>query len=452
MIRSRRVCGTHPVLHIVVSVLIATTGFSGTTGKIAGRITDKSTGEAVPGVNVMVRDLKIGAITNNNGDYFILKLPPGTYTVVVSMVGYEGMSLTNVGVIVDRTTTLNVPLAPTDITGEMITMVAERPVVDKNLTASEQVVTGSDDRKGRVQDGQGGTSETQTGMFADNSMLAWQRGGTRAYVRGKFDGPGGLHARQPLGQQRHGLRQLLRVQHLDHRTDIGADRRLQRRIRRRAFRRREHHLERSAGRHSTGRCSRAMRPAGVYHFGRNMYSTENNDYVSTGLNYWTAQSQDANSVYLRTGSRFAPVGMAQADHAERHAWASTPSGPEYERKGRSSGASPRTSDFMVSGALQAGRRHLSAGDPVQSRIQHPGIPQLQIFTELKVARRRIRRRVRKRGLHVDEHEHQRIRAGSRGGSRRSESTNSTRGRSSTCSVRRTGNGPSIAGGRSCTGR
>ena len=39
------------------------------------------------------------------------------------------------------------------------------------------------------------------------------------------------------------------------------------------------------------------RPAGVYHFGPDMYSRENNDYVSTGIDYWTAQSRDNSSQF-----------------------------------------------------------------------------------------------------------------------------------------------------------
>ena len=38
-----------------------------------------------------------------------------------------------------------------------------------------------------------------------------------------------------------------------------------------------------------------LRPAGIYHFGPNFYSTENYDYKNFDLDYWTRQSQFPNN-------------------------------------------------------------------------------------------------------------------------------------------------------------
>ena len=54
-----------------------------TTGKIAGTITDQN-GEPLPGVNVRLVDTDQGNATNVNGEYFILNIKPGTYTLLVS--------------------------------------------------------------------------------------------------------------------------------------------------------------------------------------------------------------------------------------------------------------------------------------------------------------------------------------------------------------------------------
>jgi outer membrane cobalamin receptor len=57
-------------------------------GLVKGRITDDQTSEALPFVNIGVKDTSIGTYTNEEG-YFRLSLPPGTYTLVISYVGYQ---------------------------------------------------------------------------------------------------------------------------------------------------------------------------------------------------------------------------------------------------------------------------------------------------------------------------------------------------------------------------
>ena len=62
---------------------------AGTTGKIAGRVVDKETGEPLVGINVVVKGTSLGAATDIDGYYAILSIPPGTHTIIVSMVGYS---------------------------------------------------------------------------------------------------------------------------------------------------------------------------------------------------------------------------------------------------------------------------------------------------------------------------------------------------------------------------
>ena len=60
------------ILTLLVCVQLA---FAVTTGKIAGRILDKDTGEPLPGVNVIVEDTPLGAATdraNRPRGFFII--------------------------------------------------------------------------------------------------------------------------------------------------------------------------------------------------------------------------------------------------------------------------------------------------------------------------------------------------------------------------------------------
>ncbi len=59
-----------------------------------GKVTDKSTGETLPGVNVYLPDLKTGAITDARGSYQIDNLPVTKVLVQVSFIGYQLVSET----------------------------------------------------------------------------------------------------------------------------------------------------------------------------------------------------------------------------------------------------------------------------------------------------------------------------------------------------------------------
>lgn len=58
-------------------------------GEVTGTITDAETGETLPGVNVLLTEIDRGAVTNPEGVYSIGNVPPGTYTLRASFVGYN---------------------------------------------------------------------------------------------------------------------------------------------------------------------------------------------------------------------------------------------------------------------------------------------------------------------------------------------------------------------------
>lgn len=55
---------------------------------VRGVVADTSSGERIPGANVMLKGTPRGSSTNNSGFYLIPSVPPGTYDLVVSAVGY----------------------------------------------------------------------------------------------------------------------------------------------------------------------------------------------------------------------------------------------------------------------------------------------------------------------------------------------------------------------------
>ena len=74
---------------LIGCLLNAVAVFGGTTGKIAGRIIDRESGEPLVGVNVVIEESYLGASSDSDGRYFIINISPGIYSLQVSMIGYE---------------------------------------------------------------------------------------------------------------------------------------------------------------------------------------------------------------------------------------------------------------------------------------------------------------------------------------------------------------------------
>jgi outer membrane receptor protein involved in Fe transport len=111
--------------------------WAGTTGKISGIIRDSNTGDPLVGANVILESTTLGAATDSQGFYSIINIPPGNYTLKFTMMGYTGYIVENVRVKIDLTTTIHADLSQSVIeAGETVTIVAERPLVQMDLTSS----------------------------------------------------------------------------------------------------------------------------------------------------------------------------------------------------------------------------------------------------------------------------------------------------------------------------
>jgi len=125
----------------LVGAVFHSPSIAGTTGKITGRVTDKSTGEPLVGATVLLEGTRLGAATDIDGYYTLLNVSPGSYTLKVSMVGYAETRVTNVKVSVDFTSKVDVALEPSAVQAEAITIVAERPLIRKDLTSTSATVS-----------------------------------------------------------------------------------------------------------------------------------------------------------------------------------------------------------------------------------------------------------------------------------------------------------------------
>lgn len=134
---------TFTLLLLLLTVL-PNLALAGTTGKIAGAVTNSDTGEPLAGVNILLEGTNRGAASDLDGVYYIINVSPGTYTMVVSAVGFARQEITDVHVAVDRTTTINIRLRPSVIQGEEVTVKASRPAVEVDRTFSTASVGDED--------------------------------------------------------------------------------------------------------------------------------------------------------------------------------------------------------------------------------------------------------------------------------------------------------------------
>lgn len=165
------------------AALLPAVCLAGTTGKIAGRVTDAETGEPLIGANIIIENTNRGAAAGKNGDYYILNLPPGTYSVRAEMIGYTAVIKRNIVVQIDLTTRIDFRLRQAAIAGEEVVVVAERQLIQKDITAKVSIISHEEMDAMPISDFRGAL-QIQAG-FTDGLHL---RGGRLNSVGYRIDG------------------------------------------------------------------------------------------------------------------------------------------------------------------------------------------------------------------------------------------------------------------------
>lgn len=114
--------------------------YAGTTGKLSGSVKDSQTGEPLVGANIIIVGTEFGAATNLDGNFVILNIPPGSYSVKVSYIGYQVSLFNDLQIIVDQTTQLPAELTPESIQVEEVIVTATTPMIQKDVTSSVSVI------------------------------------------------------------------------------------------------------------------------------------------------------------------------------------------------------------------------------------------------------------------------------------------------------------------------
>ncbi len=126
-------------IKIVTLFSFLSLSYAGTDGTIRGKVTDID-GNPLPGANIYVPDVGIGAAAGGDGGYIILNIPVGDYDVVVQMMGYQKQTMTEVSVVMDQTAWLNFKLPIAAVEGDEIQVLGQRALVEKGSTSKKITV------------------------------------------------------------------------------------------------------------------------------------------------------------------------------------------------------------------------------------------------------------------------------------------------------------------------
>ncbi len=135
------------------------------TGKIVGFVYDEESGEPLIGVNVLVKGTYMGAAADENGVFRIDGVPPGSYDLQISMIGYEMVLYTGVKVEPGKETPLKVPMKRTVLAlGYEVKVIGKKPLLEPDVTSSVHLID-REDIQGIVGDGAKDLLSLQVGVL-----------------------------------------------------------------------------------------------------------------------------------------------------------------------------------------------------------------------------------------------------------------------------------------------
>lgn len=129
-----------------MAITLASAAIAGTTGKLQGRVVDEKK-EPLAGVNIRVEGQRLGAATDEQGNFFIIGIPGGVYSIRANMLGYAPHIAEKVTITPDFTTTLNISLKTEAVQLTEVRVEAERPLLQKDATGTTRFISSEDIQK-----------------------------------------------------------------------------------------------------------------------------------------------------------------------------------------------------------------------------------------------------------------------------------------------------------------
>jgi hypothetical protein len=168
-------------------------------GSIVGYVYDAVTGVGLPGVNLVLEGTTKGASTDLDGAFNILEIQPGVYTLTASMIGYKEKSY-KVDVVKEKTMRVDFYLEETVVEMKGIEVVGERPMIEKEVTASQRIMDTRTLEALPVQDVKGALT-TRAGISGEGTDIHI-RGGRASEILMIVDG---IPVKDPLSGTAFGM-------------------------------------------------------------------------------------------------------------------------------------------------------------------------------------------------------------------------------------------------------
>jgi TonB-dependent receptor len=110
---------------LFLSQLLVTSLFAEEPGKLRGKVIDAAVRGAMVAANILIEGTSLGCSTDLDGNFLIQAIPPGTYKVKASYIGYTSVVKSKVRVISGQTTTINFELVSVGVTTDAVTVTAQ---------------------------------------------------------------------------------------------------------------------------------------------------------------------------------------------------------------------------------------------------------------------------------------------------------------------------------------
>jgi outer membrane receptor protein involved in Fe transport len=189
------------VLVFLQLIFLVLQTYAGTTGKVAGTILDKKTGDPLFGASVTVQGTNLGAATDANGHFTILFVPPGTYNVKVSFVGYETIVMNDVRVYIDQTARVDLTMQEQDIKVAELVVYAQKTLIKADVSTSVVSVSDNDVKQMPITNviSAIGLQAGVSGGWGGNPNYADQPDNIKTYSRQNASVQGGISIRGGSG-------------------------------------------------------------------------------------------------------------------------------------------------------------------------------------------------------------------------------------------------------------
>jgi len=140
-------------LLLVVFAVLAANGVFAQSATLKGTVIDKATGEPIPFANVVVLTsadgTQLGGTSGDiDGNYTIKPIPPGKWTVMARVVGYNPLQINGVVLKADKVEFMNLEMTSKTEQLEEVQIVAYKvPLIDKDNTQTGETVTADEIEK-----------------------------------------------------------------------------------------------------------------------------------------------------------------------------------------------------------------------------------------------------------------------------------------------------------------